>query len=142
MEKDSIMKTKDYIVIKDNKIIMTINTSQGMPGVYKTLEGKEYDKIQEFNGNPLNMGIHKNDDIRHFDKTWKRKPLTKLISEHLITLADDEQFDISKTMIVKKPLPIPEPVPLTAEQEQEVLIQNKMMEILRRQAIAELEGVK
>lgn len=132
------MKTKDYIVIKDNKIIMTINTSQGMPGVYKTLAGKEYDKIQEFNGNPLNMGIHKNDDVRHFDKSWKRKSLTKLISEKLITLADDEQLDDSKTAIVKKPIPKEEPKPLTAEQEQEILIQNKMMEILRRQAIAEL----
>ena len=138
MEKDSIMKTKDYIVIKDNKIIMIINTSQGMPGVYKTLAGKEYDEIQEFNGNPLNMGIHRNDDIRHFDKSWKRKPLTKLISEKLITLADDEELDESKTRIVKKPVPPPEPVPLTAEQEQEILIQNKMMEILRRQAIEEL----
>ena len=132
------MKTKDYIVIKDNKIIMTINTSQGMPGVYKTLAGKEYDEIQEFNGNPLNMGIHRNDDIRHFDKSWKRKPLTKLISEKLITLADDEQLDESKTRIVKKPVPPPEPVPLTAEQEQEIAIQQKMMEILRRQAIEEL----
>ena len=132
------MKTKDYIVIKDNKIIMTINTSQGMPGVYKTLAGKEYDKIQEFNGNPLNMGIHKNDDVRHFDKSWKRKPLTKLISEKLVTLGDDEQLDESKTRIVKKPAPAKEPEPLTAEQEQEILIQNKMMEILRRQAIAEL----
>ena len=139
MEKDSIMETKDYIVIKDNKIVMTINTSQGMPGVYKTLEDKEYDKIQEFNGNPLNMGIHKNDDIRHFDKSWKRKPLTKLISEKLITLADDEELDASKTMIVKKPLSIPEPVPLTAEQKKEIAIQNKMMEILRRQAIEELK---
>lgn len=132
------MKTKDYIIIKDNKIIMTINTSQGMPGVYKTLEGKDYDKIQEFSGNPLNMGIHRNDDIRHFDKSWKRKPLTKLISEKLVTLADDEELDESKTMIVKKPVPIKEPEPLTAEQEQEIAIQNKMMEILRRQAIEEL----
>jgi hypothetical protein len=132
------MKTKDYIVIKDNKIIMTINTSQGMPGVYKTLDGIEYDEIKEFNSNPLNMGIHKNDDVRHFDKSWKRKPLTKLISEKLVTLADDEELDKSKTMIVKKPVPIKEPEPLTAEQEQEILIQNKMMEILRRQAIAEL----
>ena len=136
------METKDYIVIKDNKIIMTINTSQGMPGVYKTLEGKEYDKIQEFNGNPLNMGIHKNDDIRHFDKQWKRKPLTKLISEKLITLADDEELDESKTRIVKKPVPPPEPEPLTAEQEQEIAIQQKMMEILRRQAVLELEQEK
>ena len=132
------MKTKDYIVIKDNKIIMTINTSQGMPGVYKTLAGIEYDKIQEFNGNPLNMGIHKNDDIRHFDKSWKRKPLTKLISEKLITLADDEELDKSKTAIVKKPIPKEEPKPLTAEEEKEIAIQNKMMEILRRQAIEEL----
>jgi len=132
------MKTKDYIIIKDNKIIMTINTSQGMPGVYKTIDGIEYDKIKEFNGNPLNMGIHKNDDVRHFDKSWKRKSLTKLISEKLITLADDEELDKSKTRIVKKPAPAKEPEPLTAEQEQEILIQNKMMEILRRQAIAEL----
>ena len=132
------MKTKDYIIIKDNKIIMTINTSQGMPGVYKTLAGIEYDKIQEMNGNPLNMGIHKNDDIRHFDKSWKRKPLTKLISEKLITLADDEELDKSKTAIVKKPTPKEEPKPLTAEEEKEIAIQNKMMEILRRQAIAEL----
>ena len=132
------MKTKDYIIIKDNKIIMTINTSQGMPGVYKTLEGIEYDEIKEFNSNPLNMGIHKNDDVRHFDKSWKRKPLTKLISEKLITLADDEELDKSKTAIVKKPIPKEEPKPLTAEQEREILIQNKMMEILRRQAIAEL----
>ena len=132
------MKTKDYIIIKDNKIIMTINTSQGMPGVYKTLEGIEYDEIKEFNSNPLNMGIHKNDDVRHFDKSWKRKPLTKLISEKLITLADDEELDKSKTAIVKKPIPKEEPKPLAAEQEREILIQNKMMEILRRQAIAEL----
>ena len=133
------MKTKDYIVIKDNKIIMTINTSQGMPGVYKTLAGKDYDEVQEFNGNPLNMGIHRNDDVRHFDKQWKRKPLTKLISEKLITLADDEQLDESKTMIVKKPVPPPEPVPLTAEQEQEILIAQKKDEILTRMAKEELK---
>jgi hypothetical protein len=138
MEKDSIMKTKDYIIIKDNKIIMVISTSQGMAGVTKTLAGKEYDEVQEFNGNPLNMGIHRNDDIRHFDKKWKRKPLTKLISEKLVTLADDEELDDAKTMIVKKKPPVKEPEPLTAEQEQEILIQNKMQEILRRQAMAEL----
>lgn len=136
------MKTKDFIVIKDNKIIMSLSTSQGMAGVLQTLKGKEYDEIQEFNGNPLNMGIHRNDDIRHFDKNWNRKTLVNLISEKLVTLAEDEELDESKTMIVKKPVPIPEPEPLTAEQEKEILIQNKMQEILRRQAIEELEAEK
>jgi hypothetical protein len=140
MEEDSIMKTKDYIAIKDNKIIMVLSTSQGMAGVTKTLAGKEYDEIQEFNGNPLNMGIHRNDDIRHFDKNWKRKTVKKLITEKLITLADDELLDEANDRIVKKP-PKPvkqEPVKLTPEEEQEILIQNKMQEILRRQAMAEL----
>lgn len=134
------MKTKDYIVIKDNKIIMSLSTSQGMSGVLQTLKGKAYDEIKEFNGNPLNMGIHRNDDIRHFDKNWKRKTVKKLISEKLITLTDDELLDEANNCIVKK-LPEPigkKPVKLTPEEEQEILIQNKMQEILRRQAMTEL----
>ena len=52
------MKTKDYIVIKDNKIIMTITQVKGCPVFIKRLPGKEYDKIQEFNGNPLKHGVY------------------------------------------------------------------------------------
>ena len=136
------MKTKDYIVIKDNKILMSLNTSNGMEGVLKSVKDIEYDEIQEFKGNPLNFGIHKNDDVRHFDEAWKRKPLSILISEKLFTLKDDEE--IIDERIVKKVVEEKENKEhsLTEEQLYDIQIQNKIQEILRRQAIEEIEKEK
>jgi hypothetical protein len=95
------MKTKDYIVIKDNKIIMMINTSQGMEGVLRTLENTPYDDIQEFEGNPVNKGVRKNDDIRIYDKDWKKRPLADIVKEKLVEVPKGKKVDKTKNEFVE-----------------------------------------
>jgi hypothetical protein len=86
-------KTEDYVVIKDGKVALIVDTSQGKEGVENTikqenLEGATYEKIPTING------ICPGDDIRKYDKNWKMRPLQELVNEGLHKLKKAEPGEI------------------------------------------------
>lgn len=77
------MKTRKYIVVKDNKILHNFHTTQGLEGVKKSISGIDYDNIIEI---PIESNVLKSTDIREYDNKWNIRPISDRVTDGFVVL--------------------------------------------------------
>ena len=92
---------KDYIAIKDGKIMRLFETADDLKGVQKSIQrfGLKLDEIREV---PLGSDCRSGEDLRKYTKEYKYRPLQEQLDEGLISIP--ETMTIHDNKIVKKTL--------------------------------------
>lgn len=85
------MKAKDFVAIKNNKIIAEFQTTQGEDGVKKSLIGIDYDAIEEVFDNDGEIKTGR--DRREFDDKFKLFPLAHRVKNGYVKAQDGYILD-------------------------------------------------
>lgn len=92
---------KDYIAIKDGKVLRLFQTAQGREGVEKSIQrlGLNVDEIREV---PVQSDCRSGEDLRKYDAGYKYRPLKDQFADGLIEIPDT--MTIHGNKVVKKTL--------------------------------------
>jgi hypothetical protein len=85
------METEKYVVIKDNKIIRKMHTSQGLTGIKTVLGDTQYDEIRKIPN--VSFDVRTKRDVREYDENWKFHKLSKRVADGFVRIPENHKLD-------------------------------------------------